>query len=55
MLIALLITALLGCIVRGHHTFMVGFDVDTRSYLTFPTPLIAIPTGRHHCSNIYYL
>ena len=28
MLIALLIIAVLGCIVRGHHMFMVGFDLD---------------------------
>ena len=45
MLIALLITAVLGWIVWGYHMFMVGFDLDTRSYLTFPTSIIAIPTG----------
>ncbi len=45
MLIALLIIAVSGRIVRGHHMFMVGFDLDTRPYLTFSTPIIAIPTG----------
>ncbi len=33
MLIALLITAVLACIVRGHHTFMVGVDLDTMSQI----------------------
>ena len=45
MLIALLIIAVLGCIVRGYYMFMVGFDLDTRSYSTFSTSIIAIPTG----------
>ena len=45
MLIALLIIAVLGCIVRGYHMFMVGFDLDTRSYFTFLISIIAIPTG----------
>ena len=45
MLIALLIIAVLGCIVRGYYMFMVGFDLDTRSYSTYLTSIIAIPTG----------
>ena len=45
MLIALLIIAVLGCIVRGYYMFMVGFDLDTRSYSTYTISIIAIPTG----------
>ena len=45
MLIALLITAVLGCIVWGYYMLMVGFDLDTRPYLTFLIAIIAIPIG----------
>ena len=52
MLIALLITAVSGCIVRGHHTFMVGFDLDTRSYLTFSTSIIGFRIGNENVGSL---